>query len=330
METFRILKSYIKKLLIFTFLSCLFIQSAVFAEEQNIYLISYLNNLQNKVKLNWVLPHGQRDKSTVLEFAVDKQGRITKSTVYKTSDDKNFDNEAVAALSCSSPFGKLPESFSGDTLIVQLKFSQDDFEAKQITDFSGVKKEEPVIEASDDKDLSDADYIYQNDVVKVSTVDKKLENNANFLPYITYLQSDIESNWYPISFRGEKQAVVFFRVGKKGELKKAKLIKSSGDKDFDNEALNSVHISAPFSPLPSDFKGRSIDVMFNFDHNYKEVAFEHKKAKKSKNKKQIVQVSDVQGRTNTTEFSSPITKLWIVDRVAWLSYLILHICAHGI
>lgn len=325
------MKSFIKKLLIFTFLGYLFIQSSVFAEEQNIYTISYLTNLQNKVKLNWALPHGQSDKNTVVEFAIDKQGKIVKSTVYKSSGDKNFDNEAISALSCSSPFGNLPATFDGDTLLVQLKFNQDEFEAKQIAEFSGIKKEEPIIEISDDKNLENTDYIYQNDVVKVSTVDKKIENNTNFMPYITYLQSDIESNWYPISFRGERQAIVFFRVGKNGELKKAKLIKSSGDEDFDTEALNSIHISAPFSPLPSDFKGRSIDVMFNFDHDYKEVTFQHKKSKKVKDKKHVVQVSDVQSNTNTTtEFSSPITKLWIVDRVAWLSYLILHICAHGI
>lgn len=327
-----ILKSFIKKLLFFTFLSCLFVQSVAFSEEQNIYLVSYINNLQNKIKLNWALPHGQQDKSTVLEFAIDKQGKIIKSTVFKSSGDKNFDNEAIAALSCSSPFGNIPATFTGDTLLVQITFNQDDFEAKQIADFSGTKKEEPVIAANDDNDAENTDYIYQNDVVKVSTVDKKLENNTNFMPYITYLQSDIESNWYPISFRGERQAIVFFRIGKNGELKKAKLVKSSGDEDFDTESLNSIHISAPFSPLPTEFKGRSIDVVFNFDHNYKEVSFKHKavKAKKKNNQldNQEIQIST----TNKTNDDSAvkITKMWIVDKISWLSNLVLHFYAHGI
>lgn len=333
-ETLEILKSYIKKFLIFTFLTCIFIQNAAFSEEQNIYVISYLTNLQNKIKLNWVLPHGQQDKNTVVEFEIDKQGKIVKSTVFKSSGDKNFDDDAIAALSCSSPFGNLPITFGGDTLLVQLTFNQDDFEAKQIAEFSGVKKEEPVIIANDDKDLENADYIYQNDVVKVSTVDKKLENNTNFMPYITYLQSDIESNWYPISFRGERQAIVFFRIAKNGELKKAKLVKSSGDEDFDTEALSSIHISAPFSPLPTEFKGRSIDVMFNFDHNYKEVSFKHKavKAKKKNNQSdnQEIPVSNATTTTSNDDSAIKITKMWIVDKISWLSNLVLHFYAHGI
>ena len=45
------------------------------------------------------------------------------------------------------------------------------------------------------------------------------------------------------------------------------LIKSFGMPTADQAALKAVELTAPFRPLPADFKGQSIDIQFTFDYN---------------------------------------------------------------
>lgn len=89
----------------------------------------------------------------------------------------------------------------------------------------------------------------------------------NFAPYMRELQSRIKYNWDPPKGNESKRVVLMFRIAKNGQLLSNKVVKSSGLAAADRAALNAVEITAPFRPLPVEFKGSHIDIQFTFDYN---------------------------------------------------------------
>jgi TonB family protein len=79
------------------------------------------------VRRNWfaVYPEaarlGQRGQ-VVLQFAVVKQGTVTKVVFNGQSGAKALDQSAVAAISASNPLPPLPPEFKGDRIVLQMTF----------------------------------------------------------------------------------------------------------------------------------------------------------------------------------------------------------------
>lgn len=89
----------------------------------------------------------------------------------------------------------------------------------------------------------------------------------NFAPYMRELQSRIKYNWDPPKGNESKRVVLLFRIAKNGQLLSNRVSKSSGLAAADRAALNAVEVTAPFRPLPAEFKGQYIDIQFTFDYN---------------------------------------------------------------
>lgn len=89
----------------------------------------------------------------------------------------------------------------------------------------------------------------------------------DFGPYMRDLQRRIKMNWDPPKGNESKRVVLLFKIAKDGRLLSCSVYKSSGLPNADNAALNAVKLTAPFRPLPVDFKGSSIDIQFTFDYN---------------------------------------------------------------
>ena len=64
-----------------------------------------------------------------------------------------------------------------------------------------------------------------------------------------------------------KPAVDTIKIAKDGRLLSCRIHKCSGMPSADHAALKAVELTAPFRPLPADFKGQSIDIQFTFDYN---------------------------------------------------------------
>lgn len=89
----------------------------------------------------------------------------------------------------------------------------------------------------------------------------------DFGPYMRELQRRIKMNWDPPKGNESKRVVLLFKIAKDGRLLSVRVFKSSGIPNSDRAALNAVELTAPFRPLPADFKGGSIDIQFTFDYN---------------------------------------------------------------
>lgn len=103
-----------------------------------------------------------------------------------------------------------------------------------------------------------------------SSINKQVKqklDEPDFGPYMRDLQKRIKAKWEPPKGNESKRVIVLFKVAKDGELLKARIFKTSGVFAMDNAALKAVKDSAPFKPLPKEFKGKSIDIQFTFDYN---------------------------------------------------------------
>ncbi|MCM1264836.1 MAG: TonB family protein [Candidatus Gastranaerophilales bacterium] len=88
----------------------------------------------------------------------------------------------------------------------------------------------------------------------------------DFGPYMRELQRRIKLNWTPPKGNESKQVVLLFKIAKNGQLISCRVFKSSGFPAADQAALNAVKLTAPFRPLPADYKGNNIDIQFTFDY----------------------------------------------------------------
>lgn len=89
----------------------------------------------------------------------------------------------------------------------------------------------------------------------------------DFGPYMRELQRRIKMNWNPPKGNESKRVVLLFKIAKDGRLLSCSVFKSSGLPSADSAAINAVKLTAPFKPLPAEFKGQSIDIQFTFDYN---------------------------------------------------------------
>lgn len=89
----------------------------------------------------------------------------------------------------------------------------------------------------------------------------------DFGPYMRELQRRIKMNWDPPKGDQSKRVVLMFKIAKDGRLLSCHVHKSSGLPNADKAAIQAVQLTAPFKPLPADFKGSNIDIQFTFDYN---------------------------------------------------------------
>lgn len=89
----------------------------------------------------------------------------------------------------------------------------------------------------------------------------------DFGPWMRELQSKIKRNWDPPKSDQSKRVVLVFTVAKDGRLIRVRVARSSGIPSADQAAKAAVEYSAPFKPLPREFRGSDIDINFTFDYN---------------------------------------------------------------
>ncbi len=89
----------------------------------------------------------------------------------------------------------------------------------------------------------------------------------DFGPYMKELQRRIKMNWDPPKGNESKRVILLFSIARDGRLLNVKVYRSSGLPAADNAAIDAVKLTAPFRPLPPEFKGNSVDIQFTFDYN---------------------------------------------------------------
>ncbi len=89
----------------------------------------------------------------------------------------------------------------------------------------------------------------------------------NWGPYMRDLEQRIKRNWSPPKGDSSKRVVITFTIGRDGRLLSRRVTKSSGVPLADRAAMSAIELTAPFRPLPPEFKGQSVPIEFTFDYN---------------------------------------------------------------
>lgn len=89
----------------------------------------------------------------------------------------------------------------------------------------------------------------------------------NWGPYMRDLEQRIKRNWSPPKGDTSKRVVITFTISRDGRLLSHRVSKSSGVPLADRAAMSAIELTAPFRPLPPEFKGQSVPIEFTFDYN---------------------------------------------------------------
>lgn len=89
----------------------------------------------------------------------------------------------------------------------------------------------------------------------------------DFGPYMRELQRRIKMNWEPPKGNESKRVVLLFKIARDGRLISHRVYRSSGLPSADRAAMHAVELTAPFKPLPPEYRGDSVDIQFTFDYN---------------------------------------------------------------
>lgn len=93
--------------------------------------------------------------------------------------------------------------------------------------------------------------------------------NAPEIQYISYfagIKRKIELVWgYPSGANGaEGDVVVDFVIGRNGRLENATLVRGSGHKALDDEAISAIRKASPFTPIPKEYKIANLQIRAHF------------------------------------------------------------------
>lgn len=90
-----------------------------------------------------------------------------------------------------------------------------------------------------------------------------------FTYYLVLVRNRIAANWAPpagVATGGQRmRSVVYFRIGRGGEVSEIRMEERSSLEFFDRSALRAVMLSDPLPPLPLGFTGGDLAVHFGFD-----------------------------------------------------------------
>lgn len=102
----------------------------------------------------------------------------------------------------------------------------------------------------------------------LANINKNDDDNIDWADsYIRNLEELIKSNWYPPKSDTSKNVEILFEIKRNGDIEYKKIINSSGDDDFDKNAISAIESIGKYEPIPSEYKRNSVPVEFTFAYN---------------------------------------------------------------
>ena len=184
-------------------------------------------------------------------FALRYIGKNNKENVATFFAD--FKNEKAGVISIKPYFKDMKYDF----------IIPNNFEMKDISEFkTNFSEIEKCVKGRNVEPPSTVEYL------KEETAGQGVEQtNIDWNSYMTNIEKSIKKNWKPPKGDKSTRAVVFFNIAKDGKLLECRIQKSSKNYAFDEAILHAIKKTAPFKPLPKEFKKDFISIEFTFDYN---------------------------------------------------------------
>ena len=81
--------------------------------------------------------------------------------------------------------------------------------------------------------------------------------------YVAQTRRKVKNNWYPPTASFENSATIVLTINKEGKLENCYLSNPSPDEGF-NESLINAARKTVYSPLPEEYRGKSISIDLDF------------------------------------------------------------------
>lgn len=91
--------------------------------------------------------------------------------------------------------------------------------------------------------------------------------DADIGSYLMQLQQRVRQQWIPGLNQTSRRTVVYFVVGRSGQISRLRVVRPSGSSISDQAALGAVSRAAPFAPLPPGYSENYINIRFTFNIN---------------------------------------------------------------
>ncbi len=104
-----------------------------------------------------------------------------------------------------------------------------------------------------------------SDEINYNQPQKRISIQEEFGDYMTSVQSKISKSWVAPDVVEEGHASVIFKIDKEGNVISAYMKESSGNKLYDESAINSVYKAAPYAAFPENASRDMITVQYSFD-----------------------------------------------------------------
>ena len=93
----------------------------------------------------------------------------------------------------------------------------------------------------------------------------------DYAPYLQRIVQDVRENWYhliPESAEMKKgKLAIHFHIMRDGHVEGLSVATTSGDVTLDRPAYGAITASDPFPPLPNEFPGTNLELVFRFYYN---------------------------------------------------------------
>ncbi len=87
----------------------------------------------------------------------------------------------------------------------------------------------------------------------------------DFAEYMQNVNEKLQKNWTPPDFLEEAHTRILFKLNRDGDIYAASIIESSGDKIYDEAAINALKKSMPFDKFPQNSTRETLAINYSFD-----------------------------------------------------------------
>lgn len=155
-------------------------------QEVNEMFKPFMDNLTRSIKMNWDPPKGPESNKIQVLLTIAKDGRLLKSSLYKSSGSKAADDRALDAVRLASPFSPLPDKFEGKSIEMLFTFDYNVFSRENpiypiVSPFSSdFNPNKMYVKFTDDTLIMKKDaFLYRDGYVYLKTQ----KSNSNFKHY---------------------------------------------------------------------------------------------------------------------------------------------------
>lgn len=199
------------------------------------------------------------------------------SPVETNNGVKNVSSEPKASEVKKTAVKEIKEKIDTNSIKIEKKTKKKKEEKKNKTKEKSqkeIKKEAPVKKEQNETFSDDKVNNSNNNIdpfnIPSSSGDKGVmfdNKNFKFSYYTSSIIKKMRRNWHWSGSYKALRAVVYFKINRDGDVITSKIKESSGNDEFDGNALRAVQLSSPFAPLPEAYSEKDLGVYFEFKFN---------------------------------------------------------------